>query len=85
VLVNIGVIVLRRTRADLERGFRVPFVPVFPIIGILLCLYLMFDLPGDTWLRFAVWLVLGLLIYAFYGRKHSRLRAAAQGPSRFER
>jgi basic amino acid/polyamine antiporter, APA family len=85
VLVNIGVIVLRRTRPDLERGFRVPFVPVFPIIGILLCLYLMFDLPGDTWLRFAVWLVLGLLIYAFYGRKHSRLRAAAQGPSRFER
>jgi basic amino acid/polyamine antiporter, APA family len=85
VLVNIGVIVLRRTRPDLERGFRVPFVPVFPIIGILLCLYLMFDLPVDTWLRFVVWLVIGLVIYGLYGRKHSRLRTAAQTPSRFER
>jgi basic amino acid/polyamine antiporter, APA family len=86
VLVNIGVIVLRRTRPDLERGFRVPFVPVVPIIGILLCLYLMIDLPGDTWLRFVVWLVLGLGIYTFYGRRHSRLRSAPQGPpTRFER
>jgi basic amino acid/polyamine antiporter, APA family len=86
VLVDIGVIVLRRTRPDLERGFRVPFVPVVPIIGILLCLYLMIDLPGDTWLRFVVWLVLGLVIYTFYGRRHSRLRNAPQGPpARFER
>ena len=76
VLVNIGVIVLRRTKPDLERGFRVPFVPVFPIIGILLCLYLMFDLPMSTWLRFLGWLGAGILIYVFYGRRHSRL---AQG------
>jgi APA family basic amino acid/polyamine antiporter len=84
VLVNIGVIVLRRTRPDLERGFRVPFVPVFPIIGILLCFYLMLKLPVDTWLRFVVWLAVGLVIYAAYGRSHSRLRVSAQS-RRFDR
>jgi basic amino acid/polyamine antiporter, APA family len=91
VLVNIGVIILRRTRPDLERGFRVPLVPVFPIIGIGLCLYLMFELPGDTWLRFVVWMALGLVLYFVYGRRHSRLRLNPEGPpspqqpSRFDR
>ncbi len=74
VLVNIGVIVLRRTRPDMARPFRCPFVPVFPIIGIALCVYLMIDLPPSTWVRFVVWLVAGLLIYAFYGYSHSRQR-----------
>jgi basic amino acid/polyamine antiporter, APA family len=74
VLVNIGVVILRRTRPDLKRGFRVPFVPLFPIIGTLLCVYLMRYLDRDTWLRFAGWLVIGLVIYFAYGRRHSRLR-----------
>jgi basic amino acid/polyamine antiporter, APA family len=74
VVVNLGVIILRRTRPDLERGYRVPFVPVFPIIGTLLCVYLMADLPGTTWVRFIVWMALGLLIYFAYGYRHSRLR-----------
>jgi APA family basic amino acid/polyamine antiporter len=74
VLVNIGVIVLRRTQPDLERGFRVPFVPVFPLIGIALCIYLMSKLEGETWLRFGVWLLVGLVIYFAYGRTHSRLQ-----------
>jgi APA family basic amino acid/polyamine antiporter len=74
VLVNFGVIILRRTRPDLERGFRVPFVPVFPIIGILLCGYLMKYLDKDTWIRFVVWLIAGLAIYVAYGRTHSLLR-----------
>ena len=74
VLVNIGVIVLRRTRPDLKRGFRVPFVPVFPIIGTLLCVYLMRYLDRDTWIRFVVWLAIGVVIYFLYGRRHSRLR-----------
>ena len=91
VLVNIGVIILRRTRPDMERGFRVPFVPVFPIIGIGLCVYLMIKLPVDTWLRFVVWMAVGLVVYFFYGRTHSRLRlnsggpASPPAPSRFDR
>jgi APA family basic amino acid/polyamine antiporter len=74
VIVNIGVIVLRRTRPDLQRGFRVPWVPVVPIIGALLCFYLMKQLTVETWLRFIGWLLLGLIIYFAYGRRHSRLQ-----------
>jgi APA family basic amino acid/polyamine antiporter len=74
LIVNIGVIVLRRTQPDLERGFRVPFVPWFPLIGAALCIYLMTKLEAVTWLRFFGWLVLGLIIYFVYGRTHSRLQ-----------
>jgi APA family basic amino acid/polyamine antiporter len=79
LIVNIGVIILRRTQPDLERGFRVPFVPVFPIIGALLCIYLMTKLEAVTWLRFFAWLALGLVIYVVYGRTHSRLQRG-EGP-----
>ena len=71
-IVNIAVIWLRRTKPDMERGFRVPLVPVVPIIGALLCVYLMTKLPGTTWVRFGLWLVLGLIIYALYGYRNSR-------------
>ena len=74
VITNAGVIVLRRTRPDLDRTFRVPFVPVFPIIGIVLAVYLMTRLEAATWWRFAIWLVIGLVIYFTYGIRHSRLR-----------
>jgi basic amino acid/polyamine antiporter, APA family len=74
VLVNIGVIVLRRTRPDMPRPYRVPWSPVLPILGVAFAVYLMSDLPVDTWIRFAVWLVLGLAIYFLYGYKNSRLR-----------
>jgi APA family basic amino acid/polyamine antiporter len=74
VVVNAGVIILRRTRPDMERGYRVPLVPIFPLIGIGLCIYLMTELPGITWLRFAIWMVVGFFIYFLYGRSHSRLR-----------
>ena len=74
IVVNIGVIILRRTKPDLKRGYRVPFVPVFPIIGVLLCCYLMRYLEGATWLRFVGWLALGLVVYFLYGIRHSRLR-----------
>jgi APA family basic amino acid/polyamine antiporter len=82
LLVNIGVIILRRTQPDMERPFKVPFVPLFPIIGICLIIYLMAQLPGETWIRFAVWLAIGIAIYFFYGRKHSRLQQAARGIER---
>ena len=80
VIVNVGVIVLRRTQPDLERGFRVPFVPLFPIIGTILCVYLMTKLDGQTWIRFGVWLAIGFAIYVFYGRTHSRLQRG-EGPA----
>jgi APA family basic amino acid/polyamine antiporter len=74
VIVNIGVIVLRRTRPDMPRGFRVPLVPWVPAIGILLCVYLMSSLPFATWVRFGLWLLAGLVIYFAYGRRHSLLQ-----------
>ena len=74
VVVNIGVIILRRTRPDLPRGYHVPLVPWFPIIGTALCVYLMADLPGTTWVRFFVWMAIGLAIYFLYGYRNSRLR-----------
>ena len=80
VIVNVGVIVLRRTQPDLDRGYRVPFVPVFPLIGIALCVYLMTELPGATWLRFFVWMAIGLVIYGLYGYRNSRMRDG-RGPA----
>jgi APA family basic amino acid/polyamine antiporter len=75
VLVSIGVIVLRRTRPDLPRSFRVPLVPVLPILSALASFYLMLNLPAETWIRFAVWMVIGVVLYAVYGRRRSRLAA----------
>jgi basic amino acid/polyamine antiporter, APA family len=74
VLVNIGVIILRRTDPGLERGFRVPGVPVTPIIGVLLSIYLMTKLEAETWWRFGIWMVFGLVVYFAYGRRNSRLQ-----------
>lgn len=80
-LVSIAVIVLRRTRPDLERPFRVPWVPVIPILSVLSCVWLMVNLPVDTWIRFGIWLALGLLIYFGYGVRHSRVqRGEPVGP-----
>ncbi len=74
LIVCAGIIVLRRTRPDLPRPFRVPFSPVVPALGIVSCAYLMYGLPFDTWMRLVIWMVLGVFIYAFYGRAHSKLR-----------
>ena len=74
VLVCLGVIILRRKNADRPRPFRVPFVPLFPILGVLFCGVLMLSLPIETWIRFFVWLAIGLCIYFFYGVWHSKLR-----------
>jgi APA family basic amino acid/polyamine antiporter len=71
VLVSLGVIILRRTQPERRRGFRVPLVPWFPLISILLCFGLMTGLTVLTWVRFLVWLALGLLIYFLYSRHRS--------------
>ncbi len=80
-IVCAGVIVLRRTRPDLHRPFRTPFVPLVPILGILCCVGLMLGLPKDTWIRLIVWLIIGLVIYFTYGRFHSRLQQRVETPS----
>ena len=82
VLVSAGVLVLRRLEPNRLRPFRAPWVPVTPIIAIVSCLYLMLQLPRLTWIRFGIWLVLGLAIYLLYGIRHSRLQRVAQGGKR---
>ncbi len=74
ILVCGSVIYLRRTDRHMKRPFRAPAVPVVPMLGILFCLLLMIGLPLDTWLRLVIWMAIGLVIYFFYGRKHSVLR-----------
>ena len=76
-LVSVGVLVLRYTHPDLPRPFRTPFSPLIPLLGAASCLYLMASLPLVTWLRFGVWLALGLLIYFTYSRRHSALAVPA--------
>ncbi|MEV5490202.1 amino acid permease [Streptomyces bobili] len=73
VVVAIGVIVLRKSRPDLHRAFRTPWVPVLPILSVLASLWLMLNLPAETWLRFAIWMAIGFAVYFLYGRSHSRL------------
>ncbi|MBA3582753.1 MAG: amino acid permease [Gammaproteobacteria bacterium] len=75
VMVCVGVLILRYTRPDLPRPFRIAFNPVVPVLGILSCGYLMYSLPLQTWLRFGVWLLIGLVVYFFYSRKNSQLAA----------
>jgi APA family basic amino acid/polyamine antiporter len=77
-LVSIAVIVLRRKRPDLERAFRVPFVPVLPIASALICFYLMLNLSIETWLRFIVWMAIGFVLYFVYGYRNSRLHGRAK-------
>ncbi len=79
VIVCAGVWHLRRTSRDVPRPFRTPWVPVVPILGMLICLFMMVLLPGDTWVRLAVWLIIGLVIYFTYGRRHSRHRPDQAG------
>jgi APA family basic amino acid/polyamine antiporter len=82
VVVCAAVLVLRRKRPDAVRPFRVPFGPVFPILGILSCAYLMLSLPVITWVRFLVWLDLGMVIYWLYGRRNSVLVNQAESNQR---
>jgi len=78
VIVCAGIIVLRYKSPNLARPFRTPFVPVVPILGILICGYMMTSLPRATWERLIVWMIIGLAIYFLYSRSHSKL-ARAEG------
>ena len=76
VIVCAGIWVLRVRSPELPRPFKTPLVPLVPILGILICGYLMSSLPGDTWLRLVIWMALGLVIYFAYGRRRSRFAGA---------
>jgi APA family basic amino acid/polyamine antiporter len=85
VLVSLGVIFLRRNQPERPRAFRVPLVPWFPMISIILCAGLMMGLTVITWIRFVVWLGLGLLIYASYSRRHSEFAGSVTVESPVEK
>jgi len=72
-LVSLAIIVLRKKHPDLKASFRVPFVPVLPVISALLCLYLALSLPPITWISFVIWLIIGTILYFSYSKKHSHL------------
>jgi APA family basic amino acid/polyamine antiporter len=82
VVVSMAVIILRITRPDAHRPFRVPGGPIIPALGVLSCLYLMVSLSVMTWVRLLVWLDIGMFIYWFYGRKHSPLVDAREAAAR---
>lgn len=73
-IVCAGILVLRYTNPDIPRPFKTPLFPFVPIMGILVCLYLMYGLPWHTWERLLIWMGLGILIYFLYGKKHSLVR-----------
>jgi APA family basic amino acid/polyamine antiporter len=77
ILVGIGIIILRRIDPDRPRPFRTPLVPIVPLLSVVSCGYLMLELPRVTWIRFVVWLAIGLVFYFMYGYRHSTLRAQA--------
>ncbi|GIH47664.1 amino acid/polyamine/organocation transporter, APC superfamily [Microbispora rosea] len=85
VIVAMAVVVLRRTRPDLPRSFRTPFVPVVPILSVLASAYLMLNLPVETWIRFFAWMVVGAVVYFLYGRRRSRVAATTPGEAVLER
>jgi APA family basic amino acid/polyamine antiporter len=73
-LVNVSVIILRRSQPELDRSYRVPFFPVVPVLGTLSCALLAVFLGAGTWIAFGIWMVAGAVLYALYGRRHSTLR-----------
>lgn len=78
MLVNLSVIYLRRSRPNLPRTFRVPLYPATPILGSVMCVYLMANLGSSTWWVFAAWMLVGAAVYFGYGRRHSRVAALSQ-------
>jgi len=81
IIVSVAVVILRRTRPDLPRAFRTPLVPLVPALSVVACLFVMINLPVETWLRFLVWMAAGIVVYAAYGYRKSRVRAEARTPA----
>jgi APA family basic amino acid/polyamine antiporter len=79
-MVCLGTLALRRIAPDAYRPFRTPWVPLVPILGVVSCAVMMVSLPGDTWIRLVIWMTVGLIVYAAYGRSHSRLSLIPEQP-----
>ncbi|WP_165026492.1 amino acid permease [Dysgonomonas sp. ZJ279] len=79
IIVCAGILIMRRKMPDLPRAFKVPWVPLIPILGIATCLFMMVFLPFDTWIRLIIWMLLGLDIYIRYGLKNSKLQQQGKG------
>ena len=73
-LVALSIVVLRKTHPNLKRGFKVPLVPVLPLLAVGCCLFLMFNLSKTTWIYFGIWIALGVVVYFTYSHKHSLLQ-----------
>ena len=82
VIVSIGIIFLRYQRPELDRPFRTPWVPLVPILSVLVCLALMASLPRETWERLVIWMVIGIAIYFAYGHRRSELKKAMLSESK---
>jgi basic amino acid/polyamine antiporter, APA family len=76
VIVCASVLIMRKMKPDIPRPFRVPGSPYVPSLGILICVYMMLSLPADTWTRLAIWLLIGLSLYALFGYRNSRAARA---------
>lgn len=79
-LVCIGVLILRKKMPEAPRAFKTPLVPFVPVAGVLVCGYLMYALPMESWVRLFIWMALGILIYLLYGQKHSKLAKGEEAP-----
>ncbi|ESU29100.1 putative amino acid-transporting permease [Flavobacterium limnosediminis JC2902] len=73
VLVCIGILVMRKKMPEVPRAFKTPFVPFVPIAGVVVCVFLMYSLPGESWLRLFIWMALGVILYFVYGKKNSKI------------
>ncbi|MBC7758637.1 MAG: amino acid permease [Phormidesmis sp. FL-bin-119] len=79
VLVCIGILVLRKSLPDAVRPFRTPLVPFVPVMGVLVCVYLMYSLPAESWIRLFIWMAIGVVVYFSYGKKYSKIRELRDG------
>ena len=84
ILVSVAVVVLRRQRPDLPRAFKVPWSPVLPILSAVICFYLTLNLSIETWLRFLIWLAIGIVVYFAYGYRNARLSTGKAVPHAIE-
>jgi len=74
IIVCLSVLVLRKSKPEIHRPFRTPWVPLIPILGAVICFAQMAALPLDTWLRLVIWMAIGFCIYFLYGIRHSKVR-----------